>query len=339
MNYNNDFEEQNEIEQKPKKKKFNIFDWYFQRSKEKDEKPIEALKHPTILNYFRLLWRKLGKLCSANIIFIFTNFPIIFLLIAASGFFGQSTVAPQKQQWGLFNGALLFDNNPITSSYAADYATKATITTISTPTMVFFILGALIIFTWGFAKVGTTYIYRNIMLGEPVFPLTDFFYIIKRNIKQSLIVGVVDALLIVMFAYNMYYLLNNFSVSGNALMLCLTVIMSILYSFMRPYLYTMIFTFDLPLRKIIKNAVYFILLGVKRNLIAFFGTIAVVILNLGLAFIFMPVGIILPFVITFAIIDFMGVYAAYPNIDKYMVDHSEPSEADISELSEAPTEE
>lgn len=328
MYNHNDFEEDNEIQEKPKKKKFNIFDWYFQRSKEKDEKKVDAMKHPTIINYFVLLWRRLGKLCTANILFIFTNFPIIFLLIAASGFFGQRTVAPQKQQWGLFNGALLFDNNQITSSYAADYSTKTTITTISTTTLVFLILGILIIFTWGFAKVGTTYIYRNIMLGEPVFPFNDFIYIIKRNIKQSLIVGIIDALLIAMFAYNMYYLLNNFSVTGNALMLCLTVIMAILYSFMRPYLYIMIFTFDLPLRKIIKNAVYFVLLGVKRNLVAFFGSILVIILNLGLFFIFMPIGIILPFIITFAIIDFMGVYAAYPNIDKYMVDHSVSSESD-----------
>ena len=36
--------------------------------------------------------------------------------------------------------------------------------------------------------------------------------------------------------------------------------------------------------------------------------------------IFMPVGLLLPFVITIAICDFASVYAAYPVVIKYMMD-------------------
>ena len=43
----------------------------------------------------------------------------------------------------------------------------------------------------------------------------------------------------------------------------------------------------------------------------------------------MPIGMILPFVITFALMDFIAVYFAYPNIDKYMVDHTADAEEDI----------
>jgi len=39
--------------------------------------------------------------------------------------------------------------------------------------------------------------------------------------------------------------------------------------------------------------------------------------------VFMPLGALLPFVITISIIDFMGVYAAYPNIIKYMMDEED----------------
>ena len=37
----------------------------------------------------------------------------------------------------------------------------------------------------------------------------------------------------------------------------------------------------------------------------------------------MPIGIILPFVITISIADFAGVYGAYPKILQYMVDKSD----------------
>jgi hypothetical protein len=89
----------------------------------------------------------------------------------------------------------------------------------------------------------------------------------------------------------------------------------------------MIFTFNLPLRKIIKNSAYFIFLGIKRNFVAFLGVLATIIINIGLGFLYLlPIALVLPFIITIAFSDFMSVYAVYPNIDKYMVDHSVESE-------------
>ena len=103
-------------------------------------------------------------------------------------------------------------------------------------------------------------------------------------------------------------------------MLFMTVAMAIFYSFARPYMFIMIFTFDLKITKIIKNALFFTILGVKRNLLALVGTFLIVLVNYLIFMLFMPVGALLPFVITLAICDFMGVYAAYPNIIKYMMD-------------------
>ena len=37
----------------------------------------------------------------------------------------------------------------------------------------------------------------------------------------------------------------------------------------------------------------------------------------------MPLGLLLPFIITIAICDFIGVYAAYPIILQYMVDEKD----------------
>ena len=55
-----------------KKKKFNLFDWYFQKGKDTDKLDVNALEKPTFANFFKVLWKKLGKLFSANIIFVFS---------------------------------------------------------------------------------------------------------------------------------------------------------------------------------------------------------------------------------------------------------------------------
>ena len=74
-----------EKNQNKTKKKFNLFDWYYNKSKASDKKDINVLKEPTLGNFFKITWNKIGKLLSANLIFIIGNFPIFFLLLAISG--------------------------------------------------------------------------------------------------------------------------------------------------------------------------------------------------------------------------------------------------------------
>ncbi|MBO5374803.1 MAG: hypothetical protein J6A54_05090 [Clostridia bacterium] len=101
----NEFDEEFNEASEPKKKKFNIFDWYYRDGKGVEGKDTDFLKEPTVKNFFKALWRKLGKLMSANLLFIFCNFPIFFLIIAMSGIFGDSSYAPLNQQWSVLKGA------------------------------------------------------------------------------------------------------------------------------------------------------------------------------------------------------------------------------------------
>ena len=331
-------EEAEETEEPKKKKRFNIFDWYYAREgKGVDADGFVALDKPSFKNFFKLLWRKLGKIMTCNLIFVFFNFPIIFLIIAMSGVLTSQSVAPLYQSMLTLNGISLFETGGSIMTFNSLYGVHTVISAINTPTLVFFILGFLTIFTWGFAKVGTTYIYRNMMKGEAVFPFSDATYIIKRNVKQSLIFGIIDFIFIAMFVYNISFLMANYAVSGmNSFMFFFTVMMCILYFFMRPYIYTMIFTFKLSMGKIIKNSFYFTILGVKRNFAALFGTILTVLLNYFIFRILLPIGTILPFILTIAIIDLIGVYTSYPVIKKYMIDPqmTNKKKVDNTELSE-----
>lgn len=306
----------------PKKKKFNVFDWYYSREgKGVDGDGFVAIDKPNFKNFFKLLWRKLGKLMTSNLFFLVANFPITFMLIAMSGLLTSQSVAPYYQSIFTLNGLSMFENGASFMSFNSLYGIHTSISAINTPTLIFFFLGFLTMFTWGFAKVGTTYIYRNLMKGEAVFPFTDAMYIIKRNVKQSLIFGIIDFLAIAMFVYNISFLLANYSLTRmNSFMFFFTVAMCILFFFMRPYIYTMIFTFKLSIGKIIKNSFYFMILGLKRNFMALVGTLLTVLANYFLFRLFMPIGIILPFFFTIAIIDMIGVYTSYPIIKKYMID-------------------
>ena len=315
---------QNEQENSKKaRKRFNIFDWYYRKGKANDKADINALKSPSIVNFFKLVWFKINKLFLANIIFAFGNFPIVFLLIAISGMFDKHSYSPVSLSWGPFQAALQGTQNYASSALIGIHGLHNSTQVYSIVTIICFLLSLLTIFTWGFTKVGTTYIYRNIMSGDPVFPLSDFFYIIKRNVKQSLIVGALDFIILAFLLYDIVFLFKNSENSFNLFMMFLTGAMLIFYIFIRPYIYLMVFTFDLKLGKIIKNACSFAILGIKRNLVALLGCAVVVAVNLGLTIIFAPIGIVLPFFITIALFDFIGVYAAYPNIIKYMMNEED----------------
>ena len=175
------FMDDKDLEEKaPKKKRFNIFDWYYRQGKENNKNDVNVLKDPSIINCIKLMWNRLGKLISANLIITFGNFPIFFILIAMSGLLSANSVAPLYQAWGPIYGAAAFGDSNTTSALLGIFGAHTGINVINTATVVLFCLGALILFTWGFTRVAVTYLYRNMMSGEPVFPLSDFFYIIKR---------------------------------------------------------------------------------------------------------------------------------------------------------------
>ena len=75
--------------------------------------------------------------------------------------------------------------------------------------------------------------------------------------------------------------------------------------------------------KIIKNSFIFTILGIKRNILAFIGIVALVVLHGALAILLItgPFGftIVIPIVYLLAITAFMGGYAAYPIIDRYLI--------------------
>ena len=98
----------------------------------------------------------------------------------------------------------------------------------------------------------------------------------------------------------------------------------ILYSIMRFYIYLLLITFDLKTLKIFKNALIFSVLGIKRNIMALLGIVLLVVINLLLILGGLSIGLVTPLILPLfyllGVSGFMTTYAAYPVIQKYMID-------------------
>ncbi len=237
---------------------------------------------------------------------------------------------------------------------------------LSGTTWAFYTFLAVSLLLFGLMSVGTTYIVRGYVRGDPVYILSDFKYAIKSNWKQGLVLGIIDFLVIYLLVFDIFFWIgpveipilpsevqeqsieteliendeiliestdvqdiqkNNTDVqvqqpdrsffASVSFYGCL--FMLIIYLMMRNYIYIIAVTFKLSIFKILKNSFIFAFVGLKRNIMAFLGILVVCGINLTI-FIYLPmVGVMLPLIITAALCSFIGAYAAYPVIKKYMI--------------------
>ena len=251
------------------------------------------------------------------------NFPVFFSMLAAAGYFSKHGTSPASSLYGPFYGALLHGTgggSPVTAALYGVHGIQASVAIPTTATNVLYALTALIIFTWGLVNVGTSYQLRNIVKGEPLFIWHDFWHAVKRNWKQGLVFGILDVVFMALLAYDVMFFYFNIGPFMFNVMFYLSLAIVLIYFMMRFYVYIMIVTFDLPIRKLLKNALIFSILGFKRNILAVLGIAVALMLNYYLMIVFLPLGVILPFIITFSTCAFMAAYAAYPKIKELMID-------------------
>ena len=164
------------------------------------------------------------------------------------------------------------------------------------------------------------------MRGDPVFPLSDYVYAVKRNWKQGFFLGLIDAAILFFLGFDFMFFYNQTGSFKMDVMYFAIFAMMILYFFMRFYLYLLQITFNLSIRKIFKNALIFSVLGFKRNIMGALGililtAVAVAFLALFAALLGgnIAIPLILPFLYYLSFTAFMSAYAAYPIIDRYMI--------------------
>ncbi len=302
-----------------KSKFFNLFDMNRDGpGVSKDEKPFV----PNIVNIPKFYFRNFTRVISLN--FLMVPLWLIPLAIFYIYFISPTTPAETNVLYSTIYGSHLLGETSVWSSLLGAYGTQLDLPRFSpagiwTSIALFAVLAVI----WGWVNIGATYCTRNMVKGDPVFMTSDFFYAIKRNLWQGLLLGLIDFGVIAILAYD----LISFSQIGGTFMLDFFYFaicaLCILYFFMRFYIYLMLITFDIKIKKIFKNALIFSILGIKRNLMAFLAIALIIALNIALIVIFMPLGIVVPIIFPFIYllptVNLFISYGAFPVIEKFMI--------------------
>ena len=171
---------------KDKNKKFKLFDL------NKDGKgAVEESRKPTLGFFFKLFWRKLPNLLQLNLLMIFQFLPI--LVVVAVYLMGEKSPSATNILFAPLYGINQIASTPDTLPFL-DLASIQMGLPVFSPAVTWTVLALflLLLVTWGWQNVGATYILRGLVRGDAVFTFSDFFYAIKKNLKQGFIIGIID---------------------------------------------------------------------------------------------------------------------------------------------------
>ncbi len=320
----------------PKRKRFRLFDT--QREGPGLDTP-EAPITPDLKGFFRSFKRNFMRLVRVNLFTLIGNFPVLFALLGLSGLFKIGYMTPVSGYFADLRALwLLGGADPATMALVGAVGVQIPNSAMTTTSYVLLGLSLLTFLTFGLVKVGTTYIIRALVRNEPTFMIADFFYAVKRNKKQGFFMGLLDLFLLLLVPVNIFILLESTGNFFNSIVFWMNVIIALIYLCMRPYIYLQMITFDLSIAKIIKNALIFSLLGIKRNLMALLGVALLVLLMVflifGLGGALLPLGLAMIFIL-FSAGSFMHAFAAWHKLEEIMI---APLEDDQSSTPEAEVE-
>ena len=248
-------------------------------------------------HFFELYFRKFWKYLSINIIYFLITLPILFYFyLTVSGFLANVLGEAYEE---LFLGI-------------GFYATVMSYI----PTKLYTPLLLISIVIYGPLKMGVTYVYRNFAREEHAW-LSDIFSKAMENFKQGLFFGILDFLVVMLLLNNIIGLGGTDASAGiYAVLRYASVVLLVIYMFMRHYFYMMAVTVNLGVFAIMKNSLLFVVMGFGRNILAMLACLVIWGVTLFVVPLVTVVG--LP-VFTYAMSGFATVFVCYPTVKKYII--------------------
>lgn len=311
------------MELKKTKKRFRLFDM------NRDGKGVDPGEDrtPNLKFFFKQYGRKFSKLLTLNMMTMFQILPLAAAVILYF-FFTPTTATFVSPEYPLLYGMQSASSTAVSCVNMGIFSYQFGIPEHGTPIyIVIVVIVALLVITYGWQKVGTVYVTRGLVRGDSVFVWSDYFYAIKKNFWQGLGVGLFDCLIMGVLAYNFFFFHTAEQTGFHNFLYATTIALIFIYLVMRFYIYLMVVTFNIKTFKAFKNALIFVVLGIKRNLMACLGLIAVTAIAVLPILMFFPkfgVVIVLPLIYYLGTCSFIYIYAAYPVVKKYMIDPATP---------------
>lgn len=270
--------------------------------------------------FFKLLKMRFGKLSASNLIFSLCNLPVFFALFGLAGFLDSTVSTASNPLYAQLYGIMQYESNPVVSALYGAIGTQTEMRVVSLASEILMYSALLLIFTFGLSTIGLVYNMRNVCKGESVYTWSDYFESIKKNFRQGFILGILDIVICALLVYDIVAYRAN---AGNGFVMLVffyaSVLFAAVYYIMRFYMYIQLVTCKMKLGKIIKNSFLLVPLGIKRNIAGFVGSLIFAVIFVY-AFILLPsFTIILLFMFAIAFLTYIGVYCAYPVVDKYVI--------------------
>lgn len=248
------------------------------------------------VKYFELIFSNASKLISLNLVYFLCLIPLLCVSIYLS--------------------CILFDISPevIQSVYFVHLAVWIT-ESIPFPVILALLIFSIVIY--GPITAGFTYCIRNIATSRYCW-ISDMFSHAKSNIKQGIALGIAD--LVVVSSCFLYLSSNTSMLAGAGLITfriaqVVSIVVTLIYVCVRFYAYTIVVTFNMKIKDILKNTLIFCVLGFFRNIVAIVVSAFII-----YTFISTPrVDVVLIAALLFSLCRFTAVFSTYPVIEKYML--------------------
>ena len=137
-----------------------------------------------------------------------------------------------------------------------------------------YVLFSLPLVTVGLAEAGLTYITRNYVREKHAFVWGDFIGTIKKNWKQALPIGFLNAFLEICLIVDVFFY-SSVDIESKVtrfVMTAVAMLLLVIFTFMRYYIPLMIVTFKLSWKQLYKNAFIFAFAAIGPNVVITLGT-------------------------------------------------------------------
>lgn len=237
---------------------------------------------PPMKVFFSVFFRKFWKMVMLNLMYFVCTIPLWVILFVPT-----------------MTG---FDENQVLMQYNSQILVFLLISVVGLP----------------FFNTGFAFILRNFSRENHAWLWHDFVDKVKANFKQAFALFIIDAFVVFTAIVNINFY-AQVDTSGNMMLLfakSIALVAYTIYFMMHYFIYTIMVTFDLKLKHILKNALIMTFVKLPRNvgITALLYIIGALVFGVGA-----PIGIILSLFIMCIFVNYIVTFNAVSLVDKYLM--------------------
>lgn len=230
-----------------------------------------APKRKGLGRFYEIYFRKFFKLIELNILYIITLLPTFAVVFLLSGMLSNKLGISMEN----------LDAFPGMSALPEADAARLSITT---DLLIRFYVSVLYTILWGNgpATAGFVYVLRCFLWEDSIFLFSDYFDHIKSNLKQSLIVWVIDLIVFIVIC-NSYFFYSSMP-NMMYFLKYVILVLAFFYTMLHLYLWHLLVTYKLRLGELYRNSALFALSALPFSVLAIVVTVFAVLIWPAIAF-------------------------------------------------------